>query len=246
MTVLPVVYVHGAVGHLRFPELRQGLDGPVLTPDLIGYGAFSGSPSPAMAVSRQAAHLGAQIALIVGDTPAVLVGHGGGTVVCMRLALSQPQRVAAVVGIGGWLEPSVMFSGLAAMSPARAAGWFAEARRRPEQLLATDHVLPTPSQVERLRDWLHHQPAATALVMARALLAESTHPSFLTQMYAALTQTPTYLVRGDRAHIDAGCDADVQRLVRTTLVVEGAGEAAVLERPERVASLVAQICRTLV
>ncbi|QWT22051.1 alpha/beta hydrolase [Bacillus sp. NP157] len=243
----PVVYVHGFIGHLRFPELREGIAGPVLAPDLIGYGASTEHRSPALTVSRQASHLQGTLSRDIGDQPVVLVGHSGGAAICVRLAHTHPERVAAIISAEGNLSPAdaSLSSRIAPMTPEQVALWLENARAHPEAFFASDRVVPTRHQMDRMREWLLHQPASVIHAMARAVLVETVHPAYERIVRDVMTNIPTYLIRGANSPRGLGTSRQIETLSRGVFDIEGAGHMMVLEEPSRFAACVAGICNRL-
>ena len=67
---LPLVYVHGFIGHMRNDELRHGLEpSRVLTPDLLGYGRHADAAPPLLTVAHQVVHLRKAIERVFGTEP---------------------------------------------------------------------------------------------------------------------------------------------------------------------------------
>ena len=97
----PVLLLHSLEGSSAyfgsaFDELAD--PGPLLVPDLLGFGGSPKSDSGYSAEEHVAALLQMLERLRVGD-PVFVVGHGFGGVVGLRLAVLHPERVAALVMI---------------------------------------------------------------------------------------------------------------------------------------------------
>jgi pimeloyl-ACP methyl ester carboxylesterase len=243
---LPLVYVHGFIGHLKFPELFTGMDPAwVLSPDLIGYGAYAGHRPPA--VAEQVTHLETLVRRAFGEQPVVLAGHSGGMPVCIRFAERWPERVAGLISAEGNLAPSDAFlsSRLAPMAPARIQEWLERAQADPAAFLAQEHLRGDPLQVQRVREWLDYQPATAIHAMARALLVETVHPGYATAVMRVMAQTPTYLIQGELSGSALGVPTRLAAMAVNTHLMRGVGHLMVLEDPDAFARIVASIVGAL-
>ncbi len=95
----PVLLLHsleGSSGYFgsAFDELAD--PGPLLVPDLLGFGASPPSPGGYSADDHASALLQMLEILELRD-PILVVGHGAGAVIGLRLAVLQPNRVGALV-----------------------------------------------------------------------------------------------------------------------------------------------------
>ncbi|MEX1826870.1 alpha/beta fold hydrolase [Luteibacter sp. CQ10] len=240
----PVVYIHGFLGHLRFPELSTGLSSSrVYAPDLLGYGAFAEAPIGHVSIAHQAAHLRQWIQREAGPTPAVLVAHSAGAAVAIAYAHNHPERVAAVVSAEGNLAPSDAFlsSRLAPMTVGGVEAWLAAARRNPGSLLASDEHRLSNMALARLSEWLDHQGAQTIHGAARAVLMETLRPGYAADVMSVMAHVPTFLIHGERTPLGLGVPPRLRELAAQEFVIAGTGHAMVVERPESVAHVVAQV-----
>ncbi|HVB13541.1 MAG TPA: alpha/beta hydrolase [Candidatus Dormibacteraeota bacterium] len=97
----PVVLLHPLSGSAdyfgsAFDEL--GEPGPLVVPDLLGYGA-SPRPEHGYGPDQQVAAVVASLDQLGIEVPALWVGHGLGAVLALRAAATHPERVRAVVAI---------------------------------------------------------------------------------------------------------------------------------------------------
>jgi pimeloyl-ACP methyl ester carboxylesterase len=239
---IPVVYVHGFIGHLDFPELRDGLDASrTLSPTLLGYGALAGTlPS---GLGDQVAHLDRTLKTHFGEQPVVLVGHSGGAAICVEFATQFPGRVAAFVSAEGNLAPSDAFlsSRLAPMTRAQVEQWLASAQADPAAFSARKRLALDDASLVRLRDWLHHQPAATIHIMARSLLMETVSPRYASRVVQVMTNIPTYLARGANSEVALGAPPRLRTLAAGTFAIPNTGHLMILEQPGAVAAMVRSI-----
>lgn len=243
---LPVVYVHGFIGHLRFPELRTGLDATrVISPDLLGFGEYANRLP--RTIADQVEHLELQISREFGNAPVLLVGHSGGAAICVRFAQAYPERVAGMVSAEGNLAPSDAFlsSRLAPMSGNAVRAWLEKARANPQAFVAQERLVFDPTQLARLDGWLNHQSADAIHAMARALLVETVHPGYGMAVASVMASVPTYLIQGAKSVSALGVPPRLIAMAARTISIPGAGHLMVLEAPEAVAAAVVSIIKEL-
>lgn len=243
---LPVVYVQGFIGHLRFPELRTGLDATrVISPDLLGFGEYANRLP--RTIADQVEHLEREISRAFGNAPVLLVGHSGGAAVCVRFAQAYPERVAGLVSAEGNLAPSDAFlsSRLAPMSGDAVRVWLEKARADPAAFVAQERMAFDTDQLARLEDWLAHQPAEAIHAMARALLVETVHPGYGMAVASVMASVPTYLIQGAKSVSALGVPPRLVAMAAGTISIPGTGHLMVLEAPEAVATAVVAIIKEL-
>ena len=171
---LPIVLIHGFIGHLQFAELTG--DGAMLAPDLLGYGQRRDCDVQAITVRGQVDHLMAEINAWVGPwQPVLLVAHSAGATVAIRLAQRYPARIGGLLIAEGNLAASDAFlaARLGPMSVAQVEQWLGTMRADPARLLTADGVPVSASTLARMHSWLHHQEAEALHRMARSVLLES-------------------------------------------------------------------------
>ncbi len=98
----PVLLLHSVDGSANyfgaaFDELAD--PGPLLVPDLLGFGRSPASDD-GYSPDEHVAALVRMLDLLKVTTPLLVVGHGLGAVLALRMASEQPERVAAVVALG--------------------------------------------------------------------------------------------------------------------------------------------------
>lgn len=243
---LPIVFVHGFIGHLQFPELRARLVAErVFSPDLLGYGTFS-TVLPG-SLREQVVHLDRQIAGRFGSEPVLLVGHSGGAAVCMQFAHAFASRVAGIVSAEGNLAPSDAYlsSRLAPMPVGEVRAWLDQARADPSKFLAQERVTADPLRLSRFRAWLDHQSAEVIHAMARALLVETVHPGYASVVRQVMANIPTYLVGGARSRAARSVSPQLITLAAGSTVIADSGHMMVLEAPEVFSAAVADVARAL-
>ncbi len=96
----PLILIHGAGGSRLVwpPNLRRMRGFPVYTLDLPGHGR---SPGPARQSIPDYATAVADFLQARALPPAVIVGHSMGSAIALTLALMHPERVQALILIGG-------------------------------------------------------------------------------------------------------------------------------------------------
>lgn len=240
----PVVYIHGFIGHLRFPELSTGLPaGYVHAPDLLGYGPYADAAPSRMSIAHQVDHLAQWIDRELGGKPPVLVAHSAGAAVAITYARKYPHRIAALVSAEGNLAPSDAFlsSRLAPMTVQGVADWLEGARRDPGGLLTSDGYRLSGKALERLSELLNHQNAQTIHAAARAVLMETLRPGYSADVMMVMAHVPTFLIYGERTPQGMGVPPRLRDMAEGEFIIEGTGHAMVIERPEAVADAVAQV-----
>jgi pimeloyl-ACP methyl ester carboxylesterase len=97
---LPVVFIHGAGGtHMHWPPHLRRLAGcRIYAPDLAAHGKSSGTPRSS--IDEHAQDL-IQFVSSLGIPSAVWIGHSMGSAIALEIALLHPERVKALVLIGG-------------------------------------------------------------------------------------------------------------------------------------------------
>ncbi len=124
----PVLLLHSLEGGpsyfgSAFDELAD--PGPLLVPDLLGFGGSPSSPD-GYSPDLHASALARMLDELEVTAPALVVGHGLGAVLALRLAATRPERVLAVVGISPQLYPNPEIAGrrlrAAGLRPGRRQG----------------------------------------------------------------------------------------------------------------------------
>lgn len=123
----PIVFLHGnpASSHVWRNVLPAVGPGRLLAPDLIGMGA-SGKPDLAYSFADHARYLDAWFDAVLGERPAVIVGHDWGGALAIDRATRFPERVRGVA----------VFE--AVLRPPRPEHLSAQARARRELILSTE------------------------------------------------------------------------------------------------------------
>lgn len=197
----PVVFVHGLIGTLQFPEFAARVATDALAPDLLGYGTLQHLPAEAITVATQVEHLRATIDASFPNRPVTLVGHSVGGVVAVLLADAYPARVASVVSIEGnfTLKDAFWSSSVARMSPDDAEALMDGFRTDPSAWLARSGVPPTARNLAVAARWLAQQPGRTVRAMAQTVVAVTEAPAYLARARRVFTHCPVHLMAGERS-----------------------------------------------
>ncbi len=218
-----LVLVHGiGVSSRYWARLATVLarSGNVHVVEMPGFGGAPRPPEP-LPVEELAATVIAY-ARAAGLTRPVLVGHSMGVQVVLEAALQEPGLVAAVVGIGGVVDPA--------------------ARSAPRQTLRLAHDMlrePPGANWAVLSDYLRTGPRWYLRTVPIML-------GYRTEEALARVETPLLLLRGARDPI-AGADwfDQMRRLAprARAVEVESAAHVAMWSRPEAVAREVLEHAR---
>ncbi|MFM0249031.1 alpha/beta fold hydrolase [Paraburkholderia sediminicola] len=243
-----LVMIHGLFGSQSFyaPNRRiAAVD--VLTPDLIGYGALKDIAVEPVTLAGQAAHVIRYVQEHIG-APSVLLGHSVGGAVAMLAAASAPDLVCGVINVEGnfTLDDAFWCRKIAGLD---AAAWQAEHTRvvaDPEGWLKNDGIAVTPQRLEWARTALANQPRETIQAMARAVVAETGAPDFLSRIRTVVERgTPLFMLAGERSASGWGAPDWAHAAARSYVVQPGVGHMMMLEDPDGfcriVGEMVAQI-----
>lgn len=229
---LPIVLIHGFIGHLQFAELIDG--GTILAPDLLGYGQYRACDAQTITVRGQVDHLLHTINAWVGSRqPVLVVAHSAGATVAVRLAQRYPARVGGLLIAEGNLAASDAFlaARLGPMSLAQVEHWLGRMRADPERLLAADGVPVNPDTLARMQGWLQHQDAEALHRMARSVLLESVTPNYALTVATVTRDVPTGLVFGERSPNKRMIAEPVKSSIVATMVMADVGHLLPLEAP---------------
>lgn len=198
----PVVYLHGFIGHLAYPEFTAGLDdGRFLFPDLIGHGSMARAPGASIGLPEQVAHVRRLIVAAFGHEAVFLVGHSSGAAVAMLYADAFPDGVTGLISAEGNLSSSDAFlsARIAAMPPASVAAWLEVAKSAPEKWMALERIRVSPANVVRVHEALENQPSTTIHAMSRSIVAETSTPRYQQIVARVMETRPVHLVMGGRS-----------------------------------------------
>jgi pimeloyl-ACP methyl ester carboxylesterase len=237
----PLVMIHGLMGSLNFfaPQERMRAVA-VHTPDMMGYGRLKDERPDTLTLEAQAAHVVRYVREHV-DGACVLLGHSVGGAVAMLAAELAPERVRGVINVEGnfTLADAFWCGKIAAMPDAE---WHTEHARLvadPEGWLAKGDIALTPQRLEWAREALANQPRETIQAMARAVVAETGHPGYLTRIRTVAERgTPLFLLAGEKSASGWDLPEWARVAARDYVVQSGVGHMMMLEQPD-------EFCRTV-
>jgi pimeloyl-ACP methyl ester carboxylesterase len=241
---VPVVYIHGFIGHLRQPALLRGLEPDrVLFPDLLGYGSFGRfAPSDRTTINLpgQVGHLRRMIQAAFGDEPVFLIGHSTGAAVALLYAHRFGASVAGIVSAEGNLSGADAFlsARLAAKSPSELEHWLADARCLPENWMHFERVKITPESKRLLIEWLDHQPGHVIRAMARSVVAETFSPHYGDLVARVMADIPTHLVMGARSQSISEVPPRFRGVAASFSVIPDASHLMMIDAPDAFQTIV--------
>src|ERR1041385_8070443 len=177
-----IVLIHGLLAPLvcfrRLESMIQAAE--AVSTHLIGYGDRRDLPTDGITLSLQARHVAAEIEEL-GWKRAWIMGHSVGGAVAMLLADQRPDLVEGVINAeGNFTLKDAFWSGRIAKLPPEE--WQSEFRGMvadPPGWMRRAGMNETPECLDWTRDMLAGQPASTIQAMARAVIAETTPPTYL-------------------------------------------------------------------
>lgn len=232
---MSLVMIHGLFGSQRFyaPSRRiAAVD--VHAPDLIGYGALKDEVAEPITLAGQAAHVVRYVREHVG-APSVLLGHSVGGAVAMLAAASAPDLVRGVINVEGnfTLDDAFWCRKIAGLD---AVAWQAEHARLvadPEGWLRNGGIAVTPQRLEWARAALANQSRETIQAMARAVVAETGAPDFLSRIRMVVERgTPLFMLAGERSASGWHAPDWARAAARSYVIQPEVGHMMMLEDPD--------------
>ncbi len=231
---LPIVFIHGLIGSLQFPELiHRFAPGPVLAPDLLGYGALRAVPPAEVSIPAQVEHLRATLERHFGAEPVHLLGHSVGGVVAALFAHQYGERVKSLVSVEGnfTLKDAFWSASLARLAPEQVEELLEGFRRDPAGWLARAGVTAEPALVQIAECWLAQQPASTLRAMAQSVVEQTGPVRYLEKLREVFARRPVHLIAGARSA--AGWDVPdwARRAAASQSLIPHSGHLMMLESP---------------
>jgi len=200
--VLPIVLVHGLVGHLADARVVSRLKpATVICPDLVGYGDETDADADRITIGAQVDYVAAAVDRVAPHGPVHLVGHSVGGVVAMVFAHRFPSRTASVVNVEGnfTLADAFWSARVARMTPGEASDLLDADRADPARWLRDAGVEPTAEHIRSATEALTYQPATTIQAMAGAVVGFTGQPDYEPMLREVFERTPVHLVAGARS-----------------------------------------------
>lgn len=243
----PIVMIHGLIGTLQLPDLSGYFaPGQVLTPDLLGYGAWREVPAVEVNIAAQVEHLGAILHRRFGTEPVDLLGHSVGGVVAALFAHGHPDRVRNLVSVEGnfSLRDAFWSASVAQMPLEQVEALLGGYRRDPAAWLAAAGVAGEPDRLQVAAHWLGQQPAATVQAMARSVVEETGPASYLDKLRELFARRPVHLIAGERSRAGWDVPAWAGQAAASQRLIADCGHLMMLENPEAFAAAVQRALRT--
>ncbi|MBY5819822.1 alpha/beta fold hydrolase [Rhizobium leguminosarum] len=198
----PIVLVHGLFGNLAEPEILAAFGKvEIQAPDLIGYGRHQDRNVENLALSDQANHIAEHIHRS-GGNKVHLVGHSVGGAVSALVCALYPDLVASFTSVeGNFTLKDAFWSGQIAEKPEMEVteiinGYKADA----DAWIAAAGVPINPWTSALATRWLSNQPASTIKAQAKAVVAATSHDSYLAGIRNLIASSiPVYLIAGARS-----------------------------------------------
>jgi pimeloyl-ACP methyl ester carboxylesterase len=236
-----LVMVHGLIGTLDYFDPASRIRrASVRCCELLGYGELRAPSAETLTLEAQADHLGRFVAGL-GAGPVWLLGHSMGGAVALLLADRCPDLVRGLISVEGnfTLKDAFWSSRIVRKGPAR---WVKEYQALladvPAALESWD-IDPNPQRIRWMQQALLHQPPETVYAMSRALVAETSDPSYLeTARRLVARKLPIHLLAGEKSAGAWDVPDFVRRAAGSFTVQRGAGHLMMLEEPDEFCRLV--------
>lgn len=240
----PVVLIHGFIGSLDEPALRDNLGGhPLLAPALLGYGTNASVNPTTINLPAQAEHVSRAVYERFGTERVHIVGHSVGGVVSALFANQHPEQVASMVSIEGnfTLGDAFWSASVGRMSESEAGAMLDGFRADPAAWLAQSGVTPTPARTETAARWLAMQPASTLRAMGRSVVEITAIPAYQDLLRTVFARVPVHLVSGERSRAAWDVPEWALRQAASNHLIPGVGHMMMLEDTDGFGQLVARI-----
>lgn len=243
----PIVFVHGLIGTLQVPELiRCFAPGPLLAPDLLGYGTLREVPPAEVSIPAQVEHLRATLTRHFGAEPVHLLGHSVGGVVAVLFAHRYAERVRSLVSVEGnfTLRDAFWSASLARMTPAQVEAILDGFRNDPAAWLAGAGVPAEPARLRIAERWLAQQPASTLRAMAQSVVGQTGPTQYLEKLREVFAQRPVHLIAGERSRAAWDVPDWAGRAAASQTLIPNSGHLLMLENPGAFAAAVQRALRS--
>lgn len=198
-----IALIHGLLAPLA---CFRALEGMIQRADarsihLPGYGDNRGNSLEGLTLSSQARHAARAIEKL-GWKRTWVMGHSVGGAVTMLLANQRPDLIEGVINAEGnfTLGDAFWSTRISKMSPDEWAAEYRGMQADPSGWLTRGDVNATPQSLAWAKDMLASQPAETIQAVAKAVIAETTPPTYLEALRRVVDRgTPLHLLAGERA-----------------------------------------------
>lgn len=238
---LPVLFIHGLVGHMHAQAIADTFGSRALAPNLLGYGehrAYAGDKSLLAQVEFLRAFLAEH------SHPRVhLVGHSIGGAIAMLFARTYPDNSESVISVEGnfTLEDAFWSKEIAESPLAQVQRKLEGDRREPDRWLRASGVTPTPERIDAAVSHLENQDAPAMIAMASSVVEITSQPKYLDDVMTVLNNgTRVHLIAGERSREAWDVPAFVLDAAEMTLLPQ-TGHLVTIESPQRFAAAVASM-----
>lgn len=239
--MIPILFVHGLIGHMRAPEIAAKFGDRALTPDLLGYGDNTAA-SEEITLPEQVEYL-RWFLMDRGIERAHIAGHSIGGAIAMLFAKAYPDSAASVISIEGnfTLKDAFWSKTLAEMPLEDVERSLQRDRSDLAGWLRASGVEPTPERLEAARSHLANQPASTVSAMAKSVVEITASPEYLDGVMTVLNNgTRVHLIAGARSRDAWDVPAFVLDNADMTLVPD-TGHLVTIESPQAFADALATL-----
>lgn len=239
--MIPILFVHGLIGHMRAPEIAAAFGERALTPDLLGYGENE-ADAREITLPGQVEYL-RRLLMERGIGRAHIAGHSIGGAIAVLFARTYPDNTESVISIEGnfTLKDAFWSKSLAEMPIDGVERSLQNDRSDLEGWLRASGVEPTPERLEAARSHLHNQPASTMRAMAKSVVDITASPGYLDGVMTVLNNgTRVHLLAGERSRSAWDVPAFVLDNADMT-VLPGTGHLVTIESPQAFCSAVARL-----
>jgi lipase len=230
---VPVIFVHGLIGHLRMCSApSRTLRARAIAPDLLGYGDNREVSEDGVSLDNQIQALKQSIESAFGDSQVDLVGHSVGGAISMLFAFRCPQTVRRIVNIEGnfTLKDAFWSSTLAAMSEEQVEHTLGGFREDPAKWLEGADVALSDHALRVARECLEFQTGRTVRSMARSIVEVTGAPEYRRTLQAVMQATPTFLLAGARSRGGWAVPDWALRIAKGNSVIADAGHMMMIDK----------------
>lgn len=230
-----IALIHGLLAPLACFRALEGMiqAGEARSIHLPGYGDNRGISLEGLTLSSQA-RFAAKAIEEMGWKRTWVMGHSVGGAVTMLLADQRPDLIEGVINAEGnfTLGDAFWSSRISKTPPEAWAAEYASMQADPEGWMKRGDVNATPQALAWTRDMLESQPAETIQAVAKAVIAETTPPTYLEALRRVVDRgTPLHLLAGERAASGWHVTDWARAAARSFTIMPDTGHMMMMEEP---------------